>query len=561
MLSNFSIRARLLSLSSLPLILLSLILTIIIISQLNHLQEESVTSSRDILIESKKSELKNILETAYNTIKPIYENNGEMSDAVNILKRVKFGEDGYIFGYSGSSVRVFSGDDNARIGDSFADFKDVNGVYLINDLVKAGRRNSSSNDDKYVLYHFPKLGGNTPLPKLSYSLYLEKWDLMIGTGIYIYEIDEQVTSLSNRVETTVTDIILFIITAVIILLIAFTVFGIYVSKSILSPLKATTRSLHDLSKGGGDLTARLPVVDKFEMGNLARNTNDLLSSLHELISSVKNVSIAVSEEGKLLNTQAHEISVLSDRQHTEVDQIATATTEMSETSHQVAENAGNAANAANNVDKEAVQALQSVRSSVNEMSSLSNELQNASSVITQVGIEVEKITAILQVIENIADQTNLLALNAAIEAARAGEQGRGFAVVADEVRSLASKTQGSTEEIKDMINTLQVSAKQAVEVMRNSMSRSESTSNSIMDTSANLETISKAVNILTEENTMIATSAEEQSMVSEDITKRIVEISNQTNDLKEISIRNGEVSVRLKEKVVELQSLVSQFKV
>ena len=207
------------------------------------------------------------------------------------------------------------------------------------------------------------------------------------------------------------------------------------------------------------------------------------------------------------------------------------------------------------------QGMQSVEQSCHEMSLLLNELSATEEVVTQVGDDVENISAVLLVIESIAGQTNLLALNAAIEAARAGEQGRGFAVVADEVRNLASKTQGSTEEIQNMITKLQSGSRAAVIVMSDSKQRSNETEKSISATAVSLGEISKSVATMNNLNVQIATAAREQSIVGKEISQRIIDISSQTTELSSIAVKNGKTAENLRQKTAELEGLVGQFKV
>ncbi|QCZ93728.1 cache domain-containing protein [Salinimonas iocasae] len=195
MLSKFSIKTRLISLATLPLILLTLILLLVTASQIKKMQSESVRSAEEILTESKREELKHIIDMAYSAIAPLYEGGGNRDDAVAILQNMSFGEDGYIFGYTEDAVRVFSGNSQSNIGESYYDFQDTNGVYLIRDLIAAGKKNATGESSEFVTYHFPRLGGDIAYPKLSYAIFLDEWNLMIGTGIYIDHIEQQVSTL------------------------------------------------------------------------------------------------------------------------------------------------------------------------------------------------------------------------------------------------------------------------------------------------------------------------------------------------------------------------------
>jgi methyl-accepting chemotaxis protein len=205
-------------------------------------------------------------------------------------------------------------------------------------------------------------------------------------------------------------------------------------------------------------------------------------------------------------------------------------------------------------------ALQQVNASTKEMAELSAEINEASDVVKTVGDDVENISAILQVIESIAEQTNLLALNAAIEAARAGEQGRGFAVVADEVRNLASKTQGSTDEIQQMINKLQHGSKSAVEAMERSMTRSNAAEKSVSESATSLTDIAESVKVIHDKNDQIVKASAQQNISGEDIEVKISEISKQISQLNLIANENNSVSNNFRNRAEQLDEIVGQFK-
>lgn len=560
LLNKFSIRQRLFIASILPLILTCIALLSITFIQLDNLVETETQSAKELLTDTKKNELKNIVDLAYHTIKPLYESGASRGEAVRLMQRMQFGKDGYIFGYDGDSVRVFSGAGEAGIGKSYHDFKDVNNVYLINDLITAGRKNDLGRGNEFVIYHFPKPNEKAASPKLSYSIYLEKWDLMIGVGIYIDSIEKEASVFEAHVKDVSSTLIRSVTIISVILIGLMIALSILIIKSILTPLNTVSDSIRKLSEGNGDLTQRVPVQDKFETGILAENLNGLLSSMQADMKRVFKVAEDVDSETDLLVKQADSIKAVSTQQQAAVELVASASTQMTSSSNDVLHNAKSAAEAAHLANSHGVSALEKVKKSSSEMEELLKEINKASGVVQEVGGDVENIGTILQVIESIAEQTNLLALNAAIEAARAGEQGRGFAVVADEVRNLASKTQGSTEEIQQMITKLQNGSKSAVDAMQRSMLCSHAAEKSVAETSTTLNEIAESVSVITNMNSQIALASEEQNVVGNDIGVRIVEISEQTAELRTIAEQNNLTSENLKDKASDLDKIVSQFK-
>lgn len=556
-----SIKNRLILVTFGPMLMLIAALSVIIVHQVAQLSENQVVSARAMLIDSKKEQLKNLIDTAFTAIKPLYENEDRRDEAITLLKRMEFGKDGYIFGYDNNAIRIFSGMSNSGIGDDYSNFKDVNDVYLIKDLIKAGKNNGTGQGNEFVTYHFPRLGEKEPAAKLSYSIYLNKWNMMIGTGIYVDRIDSQIAILEQQVDASRKKLLTYILGFSVILLIILSVIIIILIKSILTPLSQVTQSIENLSAGEGDLTYRVQVADKFELSQLANGFNRFLNALLVIIQRLIQVGVNVKAESAALTKQVAQINELSRQQHIEIDQVATATTEMSQAAIQVAGNAREAANAANKAHENSDKALQNAKSSNQEMKQLSAELEKASNVVKLVEVDVENIGAVLQVIESIAGQTNLLALNAAIEAARAGEQGRGFAVVADEVRSLASKTQGSTEEIQQMISKLQTGSRLAVSAMNNSITCSDKAEQLVTNSSNSLIEIAESIMQMSDYNTQIAAAAEQQSVVGKDLNKRIVEISDQITRLSNIAEQNGQAAKKLMLTTRDLEDVVGKFKV
>lgn len=334
-----------------------------------------------------------------------------------------------------------------------------------------------------------------------------------------------------------------------------------VSFMITCPLSAAVAAMKDISEGEGDLTARLEVSGKDEIGQLAKSFNGFISKIQQIIKEVTASTSqlsAAAEEMSMITTETREGV---QRQQTETNLVATAMNEMSSTVHEVANNAESAASAASQADSQTEQGKQIVSSTMSSITNLAAEVEKASSVINQLEKDSESIGSILEVIRGIAEQTNLLALNAAIEAARAGEQGRGFAVVADEVRSLASRTQESTQEIQGMIERLQKGSRDAVNAMEAGKEQAQMTVGQASQAEASLSEISSAVAQISEMNAHIAQAARQQGEVAEETNKNIVNIAQVAEGTANGAEQLATASQEMANLAVNLESQVSHFKV
>ncbi|MBI5450584.1 MAG: methyl-accepting chemotaxis protein [Gammaproteobacteria bacterium] len=305
-------------------------------------------------------------------------------------------------------------------------------------------------------------------------------------------------------------------------------------------------------------------------GNGLRNDEigDLYHAMHDMGAKLRNALAGVTESSKNLTVSSEEMAdfVKETRQsishhEIEVAQVATAMTEMSASAREVANNAGQAATSAHDANSEAKQGMGLLQDSVDAVSKLADSIRDSSTAIQALAKESQDIGRILEVIQGIADQTNLLALNAAIEAARAGEQGRGFAVVADEVRTLASRTQESTHEIQQMIARLQQGAGTAAKDMSQSCEHTNLTVTKSQEAYEKLKLIEQAISQITNMNNQIAAASGEQSSVAEEVSRNINNISRVANETAE-GARNMEKSTdQVAKMAVKLHEVVSQFKV
>ena len=335
----------------------------------------------------------------------------------------------------------------------------------------------------------------------------------------------------------------------------------FVGRGITIPLNATNTMLKDIAEGDGDLTVRVPVNTKDEIGELGTNFNAFVTKLQGIIGEIAGATSQLAAAAEEMAAITEETSTGVENQKHETTQVATAITEMTATVREVASNAESASSAAADADSEAKAGNQVVSSTVQAITELASGIESAATVIEKLKGDSENIGTVLDVIKGIAEQTNLLALNAAIEAARAGEQGRGFAVVADEVRTLAGRTQESTAEIEDLINALQNGSEDAVRVMTQSRESANSTVEQAKHAGESLTSITRAVGTILELNTQIATASEEQSAVSEEINRNVVNIQDISEQTSSGSEQTATASAELARLGEQLQNLVGQFKV
>ncbi|WP_339468500.1 MULTISPECIES: methyl-accepting chemotaxis protein [unclassified Pseudomonas] len=334
-----------------------------------------------------------------------------------------------------------------------------------------------------------------------------------------------------------------------------------VGHGIARPLKQMVAMLNDIAQGEGDLTRRLTSDRADELGAIANGFNTFLIKLQGMITQVVSSVQKVSDSSEHTADIAIRTNQGVHKQMVEIDQVATAVHEMTATAQDVARNATQAAQAASHADQAASQGMRIVRDTSISIGALAAEIGKAVGVVQTLAKDSENINAILTAIRGIAEQTNLLALNAAIEAARAGEQGRGFAVVADEVRNLAQKTQKATEEIQTMIQQLQQGTRDVVRVMEDSQSRTDESVQHAAKAGEALETITQAVSVINDMNTQIASAAEEQSAVAEDINRNVINIGQVANEVAGGADESSAASADLTKLAEQQRRLINQFKV
>ncbi|UAA39841.1 methyl-accepting chemotaxis protein [Paraneptunicella aestuarii] len=509
--------------------------------------------SKQQMLTDRKIALRNAVEVAHSVINHYYQQakNAELNtesaqkNAIATVKDLRFEGKEYFFVQTGS-VMIMHPFVPAMNGKDVADLKDKNGKLFVLEMVN----NVQKDGEGFVEYSWPHGGSDVPVPKITYVKGFPEWNWIVGSGVYIDDIDEAFYSMMlSKMGRLIPGVIFLLLLSGML------------AKSIQARLIMTQEAMANIAEGEGDLTQRLDERGADEISDVAREFNKFCARIQTMVKQMNSTSQELLHSVKTMSQAIETANAGLRQQQIETNQVAIAVNEMSSTVHEVSRNASHTAESALKADEQAQQTKSVVDDNMTAIGSLADSVSSAFVVIDQLQEESKSVAGILDVIKGITEQTNLLALNAAIEAARAGEQGRGFAVVADEVRTLANRTKESTSEIQNVIINLQNKAESAVKAIAGGKSQAEQGVSHATKVNDSLGDITQSISVISDMNTQIATAAEEQAVVTEEINKNITRISSIADESMN-SAKNAEASAeKVYALIDELDGLVKQFKV
>ena len=513
------------------------------------IEANSLMRLKSELLESKKAQVKEQVQSAYTLINYYYSQSPQLGteeakkQAFSAVAALRYGKNGYFWINDMQHNLIMHPIKTKIIGKNMAQSQDASGKHHWREMVNIVK----SKGEGFVEYTYKGPQFKKPKEKVSYVKGLKEWGWVVGSGIYLSDVQEIFLAILAESLT------------LLFLVLSFAFFGCwFIVRDITQPINKMLAAVKKIASG--DLTHPVNFNRQDEVGQLGDELTNMTSSLRQLLGNVNDVVFSLSHRASEMRSNTMLTRDGMDRQFNEVNQLAAAMEEMSATIQEVAQNAQTTSGATQQATQETESSQTDVNRSVHEISKLSDNVASANTVMNELNHHTSKIGEVVSVIREISEQTNLLALNAAIEAARAGEAGRGFAVVADEVRSLASRTQSSTGEIEEIIEQLQNKSASANDQMQLSQQKAQENASLVQQTGNNISSIVEHINCVNDMSNQIATAAEEQSYVAAEISNSLTGIRDISEHVVQHAHQISSNSEQVNSMAEDLNVKISRFK-
>ncbi|MBY5945727.1 methyl-accepting chemotaxis protein [Photobacterium rosenbergii] len=499
---------------------------------------------KESMLGERKHQIQVLVESAETLVSALYQQaqQGEITHqeaqqrAISALDAMRYGDNGYFMVYDMNSTMVHHPISPHLNGRDLSGLKDINGVLIVHEQVEAAKQGGG-----FVTYHWQKAGPDeTPYPKIAYSLPFQPWGWVLNTGLYVDDVD----AVFYQHMQNLLGLIALLVSALVVI-------SLYIAKTITAPL-ATLQSHFKQAESHLDLTVRVPTKGNNEVSDVGLAFNNLMTSFENTLQEIKSGSDALENEAAKLETLSNHIVSASNRQSDDTGSIAALIEQFSQSIHTISTDADKIKSLSNDSGEQANLGATTMRLAIDNLNEMSEKSRLSSNAVSHLDLHSKEIEGVVSVINDVAEQTNLLALNAAIEAARAGEQGRGFAVVADEVRNLAVRTSESTKQIASTIQDLRLGIESTVHHIEDSVCSVNQNMTQTQDAEKNVNAMhemSQSLIVLIDE---VSCSLHEQSSANQELAERIQQIA-------EMALSNQQSAKDVQGATKEMNGLVAHF--
>lgn len=506
------------------------------------------------LMEAKQTKTRHLVETVHSLMDHYYQLEQQhtltreqaQQQAVSAIANLRYEKDDYFWINDLHPNMIMHPTSPQLDGTDISEVRDPNGKALFSVMARLVEKQ----DAGFVYYMWPKPGSSVDVAKVSYVKQFKPWQWMIGSGVYIDDVEALVW---NRVKS--------VLTILIGSLIAMIALAAWIGHSITRPCSETERALSEIANGDGDLTRQLPVQGNDELSHIAIAFNQFTARIRDIVRELQPITHGITSAAVELNQVANNASQKTQEQQQSIDTVASAMDQLHANNKEVANAAQEAANAAHTAHEKGRHGSAVIAQASSYMDALSELVTLTQTNARSLEQETLDVGGVLEVIRGVAEQTNLLALNAAIEAARAGEQGRGFAVVADEVRTLATRTQSSTDEIEQIISSLQKRATEVCQSMEETERQSAATQEQAAIAQQTLADIDHEVATILSLNEHIAEASSQQTSATDEISHSITIIAEHSNQSSGEATQVAAASEQLMQSGRQLETSFGAFKI